>query len=227
MTTISAPRATASLGPANPFSPNSPPTAHVRIPGTARTYEVRDVLRGMGLRWDPVSHAWHGTLPVEKGAFLGRQYGLKPQLVPTIEAFSAPIPEPKALAGPRLPARPPAPPHPHDFSRTRAEARVALPDADEDEEEIATPTRQFSLWEITSGLPDDSREADERAAKRRMRDLRGRVRAARAVVSSTPGLAQVLASDWRKAARFYARFGITESMCQAGVSRSIMVDESD
>ena len=50
---------------------------------------------------------------------------------------------------------------------------------DEDAEETATPTRQFSLLEITSGLPDDSREADERAAEPRLRDLRGRVKAAR------------------------------------------------
>src|SRR5208283_323314 len=39
----------------------------------------------------------------------------------------------------------------------------------------------------TSGLTDDSREADERAADRTLRDLRGRVKAARAAVSTTPG----------------------------------------
>lgn len=36
---------------------------------------------------------------------------------------------------------------------------------DEDAEEIATPTRRFSLAEITSGLPDDSHEAE--SARRR------------------------------------------------------------
>src|SRR5208282_3043214 len=62
-------------------------------PGTARTYEVRDVSGGMvGARWNPVSHAWHGTLPAEKGVLLGGDYGLKPQAVPTIETFSAPGP---------------------------------------------------------------------------------------------------------------------------------------
>jgi hypothetical protein len=35
-------------------------------------------------------------------------------------------------------------------------------DTDEDAEEIATPTRRSSLLEITSGLPDDSSEEDER-----------------------------------------------------------------
>ncbi len=105
--------------------------------------------------------------------------------------------------------------------------RVAFggPDEDEDAEETATPTRQFSLLEITSGLPDDSREVDERAAERRLRDLRGRVKAARAVVSRTPGLAETLARDWQKAARFYARFGITEEMPLHGVwAKSSSID---
>jgi len=43
---------------------------HVRVPGTARTFEVRDQLRGLGLRWDPATQkevwrveqpgAWNG-----------------------------------------------------------------------------------------------------------------------------------------------------------------------
>ena len=74
-----------------------------------------------------------------------------------------------------------------DYSRTRFESRVAFggPDEDDYAEEVATPTRQFSLLEITSGLPDDSREADERAAERRLRDLRGRVKAARTAISGS------------------------------------------
>ena len=34
------------------------------------------------------------------------------------------------------------------------------------------------------------------------------------------GLAESLASDWRKAARLYARFGITEAMFRFGVPGS-------
>jgi len=107
-----------------------------------------------------------------------------------------------------------------DYSRTRFESRVAFggPDESEDAEEIQAPTRQFSLLEITSGLPDDSQEADERAAERRLRELRGRVKAARAIVSRIPGLAETLARDWQKAARFYARFRITEAMFRHGVA---------
>jgi hypothetical protein len=106
---------------------------------------------------------------------------------------------------------------PTSRSRTRFESRVAFGGPDEDADEVATPTRQFNLFEITSGLPDDSREADDRAAERRLRDLRGRVKAARAAISSTQGAAEILRRDWVKAARFYAKFGITETMVQHGV----------
>jgi hypothetical protein len=123
-------------------------------------------------------------------------------------------PSPRRFPSPRL----------GDYSRTRFESRVVFggPDEGEDAEDelIAIPTRQLSLLEITSGLPDDSREADERAAERRLRDLRGRVKAARAVLSTTPGLAETLVRDWRKATRFYARFGVTEDQFRHGVPLS-------
>jgi hypothetical protein len=105
-----------------------------------------------------------------------------------------------------------------DYSRTRFESRVAFggQDESEDAEEVPTPTRRFSLMETTSGLPDDSREADEKQAERRLRELRARVKAARAVVSTSPGLAETLARDWQRAARFYVRFGISETQFRRG-----------
>ena len=101
------------------------------------------------------------------------------------------------------------------------EARVAFPTLEE-QEEIPTPTRRFTPMETTSGLPDDSREGDERREERRLRDLRGRVKRARAVAACTPGLAETLAGDWRKAARFYARSEITEEMFRQGVTPSML-----
>jgi hypothetical protein len=201
MTAISAPQS-AREG-ANSF----PPTAHVRVPGSARTYEVRDVLRGMGLRWDPISHAWHGTIRVDQDLRLIRDLGLRPQILPMIEAFA-----PQAAAAQKPPSGPRGPVRPritHDSTRTRAEARVAFPDAGEVEDGV--DSRGFSLLEITSGLPDDSREADERAGARNLRYFSGRVKAARAKVATTSGMAETLARDWRKAAWFYARFGISEA----------------
>jgi hypothetical protein len=46
------------------------------------------------------------------------------------------------------------------------------------------------------------------------------VKAARAVVATTPGLADILQRDWMRAARFYARFGITEEKFRHGVAIS-------
>jgi hypothetical protein len=140
-----------------------------------------------------------------------------------------PFPDLPAIRGPDASPQPPRPcgpvtrrfhsPRFGDYSRTRFESRVAFggPGTDAEDGPIATPTRQFSLLEITSGLPDDSREADEEQARRRLHDLRARVKAARAVVSTTPGLAETLFRDWQKAARFYARFGVTECQLRFGV----------
>ncbi len=232
MTALSAPSANGTPSTANPSAASptaSAALAHVRIPGSARTYEVRDVLRGMGLRWDPVSHAWHGALTADRGEPLQRRYGLRPQVVPAIESFSTDRATSHAAARPIPPAGPRHPTHPgvaHDGSRTRAEARVAYHDGSgaEDAEEIATPTRRFSVFEITGGMPDDSREEDERAEERRLRELRTRVKAARAAISATPGAEEILRQDWIKGARFYASFGITEKQFRQGVRESARDD---
>jgi hypothetical protein len=94
---------------------------------------------------------------------------------------------------------------------------VPLVVKDEDAEEIATPTQRFSPLGITNGLPGDSREAAERAAERRLRHLRGGVKATRAVPAATPGLAETLTRDGRTAGRFDARFGVTEAQVRDGV----------
>ncbi|MCI4364541.1 MAG: hypothetical protein L3K10_00530 [Thermoplasmata archaeon] len=212
MTPISAPHS-AREG-ANSF----PPTAHVRVPGSARTYEVREALRGMGLRWDPVSHAWHGTLPVVEGSRLARELGRRPQIVPTIEAFASRVAPEAVLRPPARPREPVRPRIPHDASRTRAEARLALPDADQDEED-GVDSRRFSLLETTSGLPDDSRDADERAAARNLRDVRARVKAARALVATSPAMSETLSRDGRSAVWFYAQFGINLGQFRLGAAQ--------
>ncbi|MGA8303617.1 MAG: hypothetical protein WB873_08000, partial [Thermoplasmata archaeon] len=102
------------------------------------------------------------------------------------------------------------------LSRTWFESRVLFRDQDEDVDEVATETRRFILLEITSGLPDDSREADEKQTERRLCDLRARVKVARGLVSITLGLPEILARDWLKAAQYYYRLGISESMFRRG-----------
>ena len=185
----------------------------VLLPGSPATYANRAFLKGLGLRWDPEGHRWHGIVGAENVRALREQLGLEVRCFGSL--FQAPETE-VAPKGPIAP-KPAGPCRPHDFTRTHLEARVAIPTETDPEEGFATPTRRFTLAEITSGLPDDSREEDERAVARQLRDLRGRVKAARAVVSTTPGLLEILQSDWTRAARFYARFGVTGAMFRFGV----------
>jgi len=129
---------------------------HVRVPGTARTYEVRDQLRGLGLRWDPATHAWHGAIRAGEEVVLERELRVRAQVVHPIEAFAtkagpAPPEGPKPPEpGPRAAGEPRSPPR--DGSRTRAEARTAYrQDLDEDPE---PPIHlRFTVWDVTSGLP--------------------------------------------------------------------------
>jgi hypothetical protein len=46
------------------------------------------------------------------------------------------------------------------------------------------------------------------------------VKQARAMVATTPGLPEVLRNDWKRSARFYSRFGVTETQFRHGVPPS-------
>ena len=203
----------------------------VLLPGSPRTYENRAVLRGLGLRWDPVGHRWHGSFPAPVVRRLRAELGLEVRCFGILEPSRRP--EPPGLSEPAGPGpvRPAVPasvrawdpaPRLRGDSRTRAEARTFYR-----VEEEPPATRRFSLLDITSGLPDDSREADERAAERRLADLRGRVKAARAAITAVPGGKDTFAGDWRKAAVFYARWGVTEAQFRHGVLGSESGAERD
>lgn len=75
-------------------------------------------------------------------------------------------------------------------------------------------------------LPDDSREADERRGERALRDLRARVKRARVVISQHPEIVEAIRRDWRKAAWFYALWGITGQQFREGIP-GISADDLD
>jgi len=175
---------------ANPFPDLASAGAVLRtvlLPGSPATYANRAALREMDLRWDPERHQWHGTTTADRVKVLREQLGLE------VRCFGMLDPPPRGPSPPRPTApsvgptntvvsvRDPAP-RAHDSSRTHAEARILYRVPEED-----GARSRFSELDITSGLPDDSREADERVAERRLRELRGRVKAARAAISATPG----------------------------------------
>ena len=222
MTAISGASASASREAANSFP------AEIRLPGSDRTFEHRAFLRGLGLRWDPVGHAWHGLLPATTRRDLESRFGLVPRVVRPLESFQEVVLERKEAPTPSLSilSLPIGSRHlPRDSSQTRFESRLAFGAEDVDEVDAlidpAAETRRFSLFETTSGLPDDSRDEDERWEERQLRDLRGRVKAARAAISAAPGAGEVLRQDRVKAAWFYARFGITEVISGMGCLRQV------
>jgi hypothetical protein len=226
MTAMSATSASETPSTANSLRDLVASLRTVVVPGSPATYANRAALRAMGLRWDPVGRRWHGTTTTDRVREMRERLGLEVRCFGTLEPPRGPRP-PRPLAPAPVPSIPPCAVRDrgpvlrlHDGSRTRAEARVAYRDGDEETEEVVTHSRRFTLHEITSGLADDSREADEREVERRVRNLRGRVKAARAIVATTPDLAEILQRDWHKAAHFYARFGITERMFRCGVSAS-------
>jgi hypothetical protein len=91
-----------------------------------------------------------------------------------------------------------------------------FPGVDEDPVKVEVGDSRFSITEIKSSMLDDLREEDERAGERELREPHASVKAARAVVSTVPGRAETLALDWRRAPRFYAKFGITEDRFRYG-----------
>ena len=211
MQAMPAPRATgtpSSPNSASPIAAATPKAVRVRIAGSDRTYEVRDVLRGMGMRWDRLSHAWHGTLPLARRIEVERDLGLPVQLVRALDSFpSAGVSDSPVSSPAAAPERTP-PRRFRDGSRSRLESRLALPSGEDDDSPEA-PLGRFTLADVTSGLPDDSREADERAAARHVGDLRGRVKAARTAAARSLGVAAPLLRDPSRLILFCARFGIT------------------
>ena len=205
MTAMSAQRASETPSPAD---------RTVLLPGSPATYANRAYLRALGLRWVPERHQWHGTTTAETVRELRERLGLEVRCFRTLEPPRGPSPPrptlPSLTAAHTVPSVREPTPRPRDGSRTRAEARTVY-------REDESASSRFSEWDITSGLPDDSREEDERQKARRLRELRARVKRARAIVASTPGLAETLRGDWQKAARFYAHSGVTEAQLRNGV----------
>jgi len=184
------------------------------LAGSPATYANRAYVRDLGLRWDPEPHQWHGTTTAERARAMREQLGLEVRCFGTLERPHGPIPPrptlPSLTVVQVIPSACDPTPRPRDGSRTHAKARTVY-------REDEPASSRFSERDVTSGLSDDSREEDERQAERRLRDLRGRVKLARAVVSNKPGLADVLATNWQRAAMFYTRFEITEAEFRHGV----------
>jgi hypothetical protein len=135
----------------------------------------------------------------------------------------APVQElpPTALAG--LPATGASRAPRRDSSRTRAEAFIALREPALEDDPVGallpgsparTHGRKLTLLDITSGLPDDSRDEDQRARAVVERQRQGRVKAARAALQDHPEAREVVMRDQSRLRMFCARFGVTpQDLC--------------
>ncbi len=76
---------------------------------------------------------------------------------------------------------------------------------------LAENRRAFSALDVTSGLPDDSRDEDQRARARVEAQRKGRVAAAQAALQAHPEAQELVRRDQTKQRLFCARFSITLS----------------
>jgi hypothetical protein len=104
-------------------------------------------------------------------------------------------------------------PRRRDASRTRSDARLAYRTPLVGGEDGADD-RRFSVLEVTSGLPDDSRDEDQHARALVERQRQGRVRVAQAALETHPGARELVMRDQTRLRMFCARFGVTpQDLC--------------
>ena len=63
--------------------------------------------------------------------------------------------------------------------------------------------------------------------ERRLRDLRGRVKAARAAIAGTPRLKELLEKDWERDVSFCARFGVIADVVRHGAPDASNVENAN
>jgi hypothetical protein len=190
--------------------PNETTNVPVAIRGNRETYEVRETLKRVGLRWNPTAHSWAGSVPAQKVDEL-KGLGLPVvALVPDESPLATLTPDPVA---PTLPSKSPS----KKGCPTRRSRKPSLGGTFKDRAETFLGEHGWDLRDITANLSDDDRAEDERRVQRHLRDLRSRVKAARAAISADPEVARTLAINPEKAAAFYAIHGVTEAQVMHGV----------
>ena len=184
----------------------------VIVRGCERTFELRERLRAVGMKWMLHTHAWSGVVAVEVLPQMEAE-GLRPlAVVPEghpldrfRESFVDKAPQ---LPSPKAPARKP-----------RARARKEDP-AKVSSQDRAAGFLQEHGWDvrdITANLADEDRADDERRVERHLRDMRSRVKVVRAKIAADPTIRQTLATCPEKAASFYAIHGVSEAQVKRGV----------
>ena len=155
----------------------------ISVGAGAASYAHRAELKALHLRWDPAAREWSGVV-------LGADIGALEGLGLAVEVRQR-----------RQPREPVAPGQKRDHAKASTEAYAGQAEG--------RVSQHFSLLDVTAGLPDDSREDDQRVRAQVERERQGRVRAARAVIQAHPGLETVLARDQTKLTLFCAVHHVT------------------
>jgi hypothetical protein len=207
--------------------PNETVNVPVAVRGTRETYEARETLKRVGLRWNPTAHVWGGAVPVQAVS------QLKGMGLPVVEL----VPEPQASVDDpvaptpvltvvtdyigRLDEARKAHGRCHINPRTGATVWGGIPERIKRTPKGPTlepfGQREFDDRDIVANLPDDSREEQERTIRRFLRDLRLRVKGVRALMSADPSIVETLASNPEKARAFYAIHHVTRDQVEHGV----------
>ena len=152
------------------------------------SYDRRSELKALHLRWDSAAREWTGVV-------LGSD-------IATLEGLGLGV----EVRQRRQPREPTAPARKRDHAKASVEAYGARAEG--------RVSQRFSLLDVTAGLPDDSREDDQRVRAQVERERQGRVRAARSVIQAHPGLETVLARDQTKLILFCAVHHVTpDELC--------------
>ena len=190
----------------------APRIVPVLVKGNERTYELRGRLSAAGLHWVKGAKAWSGDVP---DYFIPQMQAEGLQVLPLVpeghpldrfrEAFVEKAPE---LPSAKVPVR-----------KSRARARKEVPVKVSSQERAAGFLQEhgWDARDITANLADEDRADDERKVERHLRDLRSRVKAARAKIAADPSIRQTLATCPEKARAFYAIHGVTEAQVKRGV----------
>lgn len=188
------------------------PEVWVLVRANQRTYELRERLRAVGMRWLAYARVWSGTVPesiVPQMQAEGLQVlPLVPEGHPLDRFRESLVEKAPEVPSSRAPVR-----------KSRARARKEAPVKASAQERASSflPEHGWCLQDITANLADDDRAEDERRVERHLRDQRSRVKAVRAKIAADPAIQQTLATNMEKARAFYAIHGVTQAQVESGV----------
>lgn len=179
------------LGASGPSESSEPPTPRVgwwliSVGAGPASYEHRAELKSLHLRWDPAAREWSGIILGEDIATLeglGLAVEVRQRREPREPEGSAPAPK-------------------RDYAKASVEAYGARGVQGRE-------SAQYSLLEVTAGLPDDSREGDERARAKVEAEREGRVAAAMAALEAHLVARAQVFHDQTRCAMFCARYGVS------------------